>query len=63
MTRLLLALEYDGTDFRGWQVQEGGRSVQGVIEEAIAKITQESARISGAGESVWWLKGVGPPEG
>ncbi len=51
MTRLLLALEYDGTDFRGWQVQDGGRSVQGVVEEAIAKITQESARISGAGRT------------
>ena len=51
MTRLLLALEYDGTDFCGWQVQDGGRSVQGVVEEAIAKITQESVRISGAGRT------------
>lgn len=51
MTRLLLGLEYDGSDFCGWQLQDDRRSVQGVVEQAIAKITQETVRISGAGRT------------
>ena len=51
MRRLLLTLAYDGADFRGWQVQDHGRSVQGVVEEAIEKVTQQSPRVTGAGRT------------
>lgn len=33
--RLRIDLAYDGTDFRGWAVQPGQRTVQGVIESAL----------------------------
>jgi tRNA pseudouridine38-40 synthase len=46
-----LTLEYDGTDFVGWQYQENGRSVQHVIEIGLSQILQENIRIAGAGRT------------
>ncbi len=43
-----MTLEYDGTDFFGWQVQPDRRTVQGEVERAIAEVTQERVRIHGA---------------
>lgn len=51
MRRLRLTLEYDGTDFQGWQVQASGRSVQGVVEEAFAKVISEAVRLVAAGRT------------
>jgi len=41
MRNLKLTIRYDGTDFFGWQVQPGRRTVQEVLEKAITAITQE----------------------
>jgi len=49
--RVRLDLAYDGTDFAGWQVQPGLRTVQGVLEEALATIQGASARGSRAGRT------------
>ncbi len=46
-----LTIEYDGTDFVGWQRQPNGRTVQEEIESALAKITQEQMSIVGAGRT------------
>ena len=51
MRKVLLTLEYDGTDFRGWQVQAEGRCVQGVIEEALATLLGQPTRIHGSGRT------------
>ncbi len=46
-----MTVEYDGTDFFGWQVQPGRRTVQGEIEDAIAAATGERVRVTGAGRT------------
>ena len=50
-TRLLAVVEYDGTDYLGFQVQAHGRTIQGEIERALASVTQEAGRIVGAGRT------------
>ncbi|MGB7100079.1 MAG: tRNA pseudouridine(38-40) synthase TruA [Xanthobacteraceae bacterium] len=51
MPRYKLTIEYDGTPFVGWQVQNNGVSVQGAITEAIAAFTGERAVLQGAGRT------------
>jgi tRNA pseudouridine38-40 synthase len=51
MPRVKLVLEYDGTEFVGWQVQAGGRSVQGVVEGALAELLGEPVRVAAAGRT------------
>ena len=46
-----LLLEYDGTDFAGWAVQPGLRSVQGTLEEALATILRRDVRLTVAGRT------------
>ena len=51
MTRYKLVLEYDGTDFVGWQRQANGASVQQALEEAIAAFTGEAVTTCAAGRT------------
>jgi tRNA pseudouridine38-40 synthase len=51
MPRYKLTIEYDGTPFVGWQVQDNGPSVQGVIADAVAAFTGERVTVSGAGRT------------
>jgi tRNA pseudouridine38-40 synthase len=47
-----LTLEYDGRDYAGWQVQRGDvRTVQGVLEGAIARVTRRAVRVTAAGRT------------
>jgi tRNA pseudouridine38-40 synthase len=46
-----LVIEYDGTHYRGWQVQPNGPTIQEEIEKAINRITQERVRLFGAGRT------------
>lgn len=52
MRRLKLTLEYDGTEFAGFQFQgKGERTVQGTLEETLREITGEDLRVHGAGRT------------
>src|SRR6267378_796602 len=46
-----LGIEFDGTEFHGWQVQPRDRTVQGEIEQAIWRVTGARVRIAGAGRT------------
>jgi tRNA pseudouridine38-40 synthase len=51
MPRYKLTLEYDGTPFVGWQMQENGPSVQGRLAEAIKAFSGEDTIPRGAGRT------------
>lgn len=51
MRNIKLTLSYDGTDFAGWQVQPGRRTVQEVLEKAISAVTQERIRCNVSGRT------------
>lgn len=51
MRSLKLTLAYDGTDFAGWQVQPGERTVQGVLEDALKTITGAEVRAVASGRT------------
>ncbi|GAB6089526.1 tRNA pseudouridine(38-40) synthase TruA [Spirochaeta dissipatitropha] len=48
---ICLEIQYDGTDFCGWQVQHNQRSVQGEIEKALAKLHRKSVDLYSAGRT------------
>jgi tRNA pseudouridine38-40 synthase len=51
MLRYKLTIEYDGTPFVGWQAQNNGVSVQGILTDAIAAFAGERAAVQGAGRT------------
>jgi len=51
MQNYKLSLSYDGTDFHGWQRQPDKRTIQGVLEDSLAKITRKKINIIGAGRT------------
>lgn len=46
-----IVLSYDGTDFHGWQRQSNKRTIQGVVEDSLAKIIQKNTAVIGAGRT------------
>src|SRR3984957_18602540 len=48
MRNIKLTISYDGAAFHGWQYQPGLPTIQGALEEAVRKITQEKIMIQGA---------------
>ncbi len=51
MPRYKLTIEYDGTPFIGWQAQDNGPSVQGVLADAVAAFAGERTNVAGAGRT------------
>ena len=51
MFNYLVKIEYDGTNFVGWQSQKNGVSVQEKIEEVLKKIFKSKIKITGAGRT------------
>jgi tRNA pseudouridine38-40 synthase len=56
-----LVLQYDGSGFSGWQRQEEGRgrTVQGVLEEAAARLFQQPVTVRGAGRTDAGVHAIG----
>lgn len=51
MPRYKLTIEYDGTNFSGWQIQPDARTVEGELEEAFSKILQQPINLIGQGRT------------
>ncbi|PYV16285.1 MAG: tRNA pseudouridine(38-40) synthase TruA [Acidobacteria bacterium] len=51
MRNLKLVIAYDGTNFRGWQRQPHGPTVQGTLESALAKMTGHELQVHGSGRT------------
>lgn len=51
MARIKLTIEYDGTDFVGWQVQPNGVSIQQRVELALEQLLEEKVRVHSSGRT------------
>ncbi len=51
MRNIKLLIEYDGTNYCGWQRQENGLTIQAEIENVLSKVLQENVSIIGAGRT------------
>ncbi|MGL5245718.1 MAG: tRNA pseudouridine(38-40) synthase TruA [Sarcina sp.] len=48
MRNIKIVIEYDGTNYYGWQKQKQGDTIQKRVEDAISKVTKESIEIIGS---------------
>lgn len=46
-----LLIQYDGTDFHGWQVQENSRTIQGELERVIGMLEDAEVKVVGSGRT------------
>ena len=51
MVRYQLLIEYVGTNFRGWQIQKKGMTIQGLIQAKVSKLLKEKIIIKGSGRT------------
>ena len=51
MFRYQILVEYVGTNFRGWQVQKKGKTIQGIVQQKISKILREKIILVGSGRT------------
>jgi tRNA pseudouridine38-40 synthase len=51
MARIAIGIEYDGTAYSGWQLQQHAPSVQAVLERALSSVADHELRLSAAGRT------------
>ena len=51
MRNIRLLIEYDGTNYQGWQVQPKGPTIQGTLEEKIGVLTGGPVQLIGSGRT------------
>ena len=51
MARYQLLIEYVGTNFRGWQIQKKGLTIQGLIQKKLTKLLKEKIILNGSGRT------------
>ncbi len=51
MPRVALGIEYDGSGFCGWQIQNEGRSVQAAVQESLSRVADHPVHLAAAGRT------------
>lgn len=51
MRNIKLLIEYDGTNYSGWQIQPNASSIQQEIENAVLRITGQKCHLNGSGRT------------
>ena len=51
MPRYQILIEYAGTNFRGWQIQKKGKTIQGLIQEKLSQLLNEQIIVFGSGRT------------
>jgi tRNA pseudouridine38-40 synthase len=51
MRNIKLLIEYDGTNYQGWQIQPKGPTLQGILEEKLGLLTGEAIQLFGSGRT------------
>ena len=54
-----IVIEYDGTNYNGWQFQKNGSTIQKEIEKAIKRILKKNVRLIGSGRTDSGVHAVG----
>jgi len=48
MRRIMLVVAYDGTDYCGWQIQNNGETIEGVLNRELSELLKEDIKVIGA---------------
>lgn len=59
MRNIKLAIEYDGTNYAGWQIQKNAKSIQGTLESALKRIIEEKVRLISCGRTDSGVHAIG----
>jgi tRNA pseudouridine38-40 synthase len=59
MRNIKLLIEYDGTNYLGWQVQPKGPTIQGILEEKLGLLTGEKIQLFGSGRTDSGVHAIG----
>lgn len=51
MRNIKLTIEYDGTNYHGWQIQPELKTIQGIVQSGLSTITKADVKLSGAGRT------------
>ena len=51
MHKYQILVEYVGSNFRGWQIQKKGKTIQGLIQEKISKLLKQKTLLFGSGRT------------
>ena len=51
MNRYQILIEYVGTNFKGWQIQKKGSTVQGTIQDKLSMLLKQKIRLIGSGRT------------
>lgn len=59
MSRFALLVQYDGTEFNGWQIQSGGRTIQDEFEKALKILAKTDVRVTASGRTDAGVHAIG----